>query len=68
MFRIDWSPVDNNSSSIDAVGEFADGASIKAASDLAWDPKVKAIFRSLGRLPVKVARKRAQTFVRRNYR
>lgn len=64
--RLDWSSVDNNSSSIDAVVSFARGMSLKKAEEYLWDPKAKALFRDLRKLPVKDARRRARMWMQRH--
>lgn len=65
--RINWKPVNDNSSSIDAIIDFARGSSIKKAMDSCWDPRVKSIFRSLKKLKVKTARRRARSWMIKNY-
>jgi hypothetical protein len=63
--RIDWSPVNDNSSSVDAVASLARGDSMAECERMVWDPKVKAIFRKLRRLPVRKARELARGWCRR---
>jgi hypothetical protein len=65
--RINWNPVNDNSSSVEAVIDFARGISIEKAMDSCWDPRVKSIFRSLRKLKIKAARRRARRWVNKNY-
>jgi len=67
MTRIDWAPVDDNSSSIDAIAEFSRGASIRESLGMVWDPRVKRILRKLGRMGVSKGRARARAWYRRNF-
>lgn len=65
--RIDWSPVEDNSSSLAAVIEFARGASLRYAKGLVWDPRMKRLLNRLGQLPVKQARARARAYMHRKH-
>lgn len=64
--KLDWSSVQRNSSSVDAVLDFARGSSLRRSRSLVWDPDTLRLFSGLARLPVATARQRARGWARRN--
>jgi len=64
--KLDWSSVENNSSSVDALLEFARGASLRATRKLVWDRDVSRLLGRLARLPASIARQRARGWAQRN--
>jgi len=67
MKKINWNIFHNNSSSVDALVEFVCGYSIGKAVGLIWDPEARTILRSLKKLPVKNARRRARRWLNKNF-
>jgi len=64
--KLDWSAVNDNSSSVDAVVSLARGEySFRECQGMVWCPDVKRLFRGLSRLTVRTARNKARAWCRR---
>lgn len=65
--KINWSCLLENSSSIDAISEFANGMSARKAIAFCWHKEAKSLFYSLERMGALKARKAAKRWLRKNF-
>lgn len=66
--RINWKVFQENSSTEEAVMDFAEGVtSVRQFEKDCWPKDCKKMVRKLKRLPVRLARRRARDFINRNY-